>query len=172
MCIYCWSNVYLRLRTCVTSVPHSKPSIFDSVPLQGQIHEWKSSLTGRCGKNLLGTGTEGLFWCQRQPRTSKSILTRWCNWQRFDKIVFSANIRTFVSPFSDLGLALLTLSWDKNWDSHSLVNGYPSFYPRIAFVAPSPGGYYSFWRRLDDTLCSVWHETVYGKISRSLGGSV
>ena len=28
----------------------------------------------------------------------------------------------------------------KNWDSHSLVNGYPSFYPRIALVAPSPGG--------------------------------
>ena len=40
---------------------------------------------------------------------------------------------------SSLGLALLTLSWDKNWDSHSLVNGYPSFYPRIALVAPSPG---------------------------------
>ena len=38
-----------------------------------------------------------------------------------------------------LGLALLTLSWDKNWDSHSLVNGYPSFYPRKALVAPSPG---------------------------------
>ena len=40
-----------------------------------------------------------------------------------------------------LGLALLTLSWDKNWDSHSphsLVNGYPSCYPRIALVAPSP----------------------------------
>ena len=37
------------------------------------------------------------------------------------------------------GLALLTLSWDKNWDSHSLLNGYPSFYPRIALVAPSPG---------------------------------
>ena len=37
------------------------------------------------------------------------------------------------------GLALLTLSWDKNWDSHSLVNDYPSFYPRIALVAPSPG---------------------------------
>ena len=37
------------------------------------------------------------------------------------------------------GLALLTLSWDKNWDSHSLVNGCPSFYPRIALVAPSPG---------------------------------
>ena len=36
------------------------------------------------------------------------------------------------------GLALLTLSWDKNWDSHSLVNGYPSFYPTIALVAPSP----------------------------------
>ena len=38
-----------------------------------------------------------------------------------------------------LGLALLTLSWDRKWDSHSLVNGYPSFYPRIALVAPSPG---------------------------------
>ena len=38
------------------------------------------------------------------------------------------------------GLALLTLSWDKNWDSHSLVNGYRSFYPRIALVVPSPGG--------------------------------
>ena len=37
------------------------------------------------------------------------------------------------------GLALLTLSQDKNWDSHSLVNGYPSFYPRIALVAPGPG---------------------------------
>ena len=41
---------------------------------------------------------------------------------------------------NSLGLALLTLSWDKNWDNHSLVNGYPSFYPRIALVAPSPGG--------------------------------
>ena len=40
-----------------------------------------------------------------------------------------------------LGLALLTPSWDKNWDSHSLVNGYPSFYPRIALVAASPDGY-------------------------------
>ena len=36
------------------------------------------------------------------------------------------------------GLPLLTLPWDKNWDSHSLVNGYPSFYIRIALVAPSP----------------------------------
>ena len=40
-----------------------------------------------------------------------------------------------------LGLALLTLSWDKKWDSHSLVNGYPSFYPRIALVAPSRDWY-------------------------------
>ena len=39
------------------------------------------------------------------------------------------------------GLGLLKLSWDKNWDSHSLVNGYPSFYPRIALVAPSPDEY-------------------------------
>ena len=42
------------------------------------------------------------------------------------------------------GLALQTLSWDKNWDSHSLVNGYPSFYPRIALVAPSPGEHIKF----------------------------
>ena len=38
-----------------------------------------------------------------------------------------------------LGLALLTLSYDKNWDSHSQMNGYPSFYASIALVAPSPG---------------------------------
>ena len=44
-----------------------------------------------------------------------------------------------ISLLNHQGLALLTLSWDKNWDSHSLVNGYPSFYPRIALVAPSPG---------------------------------
>ena len=37
---------------------------------------------------------------------------------------------------------LITLSWDKNWDSHSLVNGYPSFYPRIALVAPSPESFH------------------------------
>ena len=49
-----------------------------------------------------------------------------------------------VQPtFAVQGLALLTLSWDKNWDSHSLVNGYPIFYPRIALVAPSPGLQYS-----------------------------
>ena len=47
---------------------------------------------------------------------------------------FAAN----ESQLAHLGLALLMLSWDKNWDSHSLVNGYPSFYPRIALVAPSP----------------------------------
>ena len=41
------------------------------------------------------------------------------------------------------GLALLKLSWDKNWDSHSLVNGYPSFYPRIALVAPGPGKWWN-----------------------------
>ena len=51
-----------------------------------------------------------------------------------DLIHTSAVLSTFVTQ----GLALLTLSWDKNWDSHSLVNGYPSFYPRIALVAPSP----------------------------------
>ena len=49
-------------------------------------------------------------------------------------------ILAIQTPSASLGLALLTLSWDKNWDSHSLVNGYPSFYPRIALVAPSPEG--------------------------------
>ena len=54
---------------------------------------------------------------------------------------------------SDQGLALLTLSWDKNWDSHSLVNGYPSFYPRIALVAPSPV-YYR--RSIFKIFCFCW----------------
>ena len=48
-------------------------------------------------------------------------------------IAWQAHIRNY------LGLALLTLSWDKNWDIHSLVKGYPIFYPRITLVAPSPG---------------------------------
>ena len=64
----------------------------------------------------------------------------------FLEIVFSSTF-LFISTgcsteqgwHDHLGLALLTLSWDKNWDSHSLVNGYPSFYPRITLVAPSPG---------------------------------
>ena len=54
------------------------------------------------------------------------------------------------------GLALLTLPWDKNWDSHSLVNGYPSFYPRIALVAPSPGSLHTaLWAG-----ASVWKHGV------------
>ena len=48
-------------------------------------------------------------------------------------IAWQAHIRNY------LGLALLTLSWDKNWDIYSLVKGYPIFYPRITLVAPSPG---------------------------------
>ena len=36
-------------------------------------------------------------------------------------------------------LALLKLSWDKNWDSHSPTNSYPRFYSRIALVVPRPG---------------------------------
>ena len=55
------------------------------------------------------------------------------------------------------GLALLTLSWDKNWDSHSLVNGYPCFYPRIAFVAPSPG-HQQPWYWLC-SICRPWSYT-------------
>ena len=34
----------------------------------------------------------------------------------------------------------MALSWDGNWDSHSLVNGCPSFCPGIVLLAPSPGG--------------------------------
>ena len=58
-----------------------------------------------------------------------------------------------------LGLALLTLSWDKNWDSHSPMNGYPSFYPRIALVAPSPDiSYVAILRELpgDGLLCLLF----------------
>ena len=54
------------------------------------------------------------------------------------------------------GLALLTLSWDKNWDSHSLVNGYPSFYPRIALVAPSPVGYCRSVTNLTPVVTPSW----------------
>ena len=53
--------------------------------------------------------------------------------------MWNGNIPVVFTTESQLGFALLTLSWDKNWDSHSLVNGYPSFYPRIALVAGSPG---------------------------------
>ena len=51
----------------------------------------------------------------------------------------NSGVSKWKCKFHHQGLALLTLSWDKNWDNHSLVNGYPSFYPRIALVAPSPG---------------------------------
>ena len=65
---------------------------------------------------------------------------KWLPWQH----LWSEYVHGLVQDCSNsianaLGLALLTLSWDKNWDSHSLVNGYPSFYPRIGLVAPSPG---------------------------------
>ena len=65
---------------------------------------------------------------------------------------------------------LLTLSWDKNWDSHSLVNGYPSFYPRIALVVPGPDdqiiGYWQL-KTLASLMCDKPHE-----ISQSLVSSV
>ena len=57
------------------------------------------------------------------------------------------------------GLALLTLSWDKNWDSHSLVNGYPSFYPRIALVAPSPEGW-NWANMISDGESTVFHQAI------------
>ena len=54
-----------------------------------------------------------------------------------DAVYVQKHVATWAICFNPQGLALLTLSWDKKWDSHSLVNGYPSFYPRIALVAPS-----------------------------------
>ena len=57
------------------------------------------------------------------------------------------------------GLALLTLSWDKNWDSHSLVNGYPSFYPRIALVAPSP--------EMTKRICIKFNEIRHGELENN-----
>ena len=51
------------------------------------------------------------------------------------------NKRVCTLTLYPLGLALLTLSRYNNWDSHSPMNGYPSFYPRIALVTPSPGGW-------------------------------
>ena len=69
------------------------------------------------------------------------------------------------------GLALLTLSWDKNRDSHSLVNVYPSFYPRIALVAPSPGHYTLATEHMFSlvsgraNLCILWNE-LYQMLSK------
>ena len=61
---------------------------------------------------------------------------RWGSLVRFEFTIFQRWFRYWLGL---QGLALLMPSWDKNWDSHSLVNGYPSFYPRIALVAPCPG---------------------------------
>ena len=58
------------------------------------------------------------------------------------------------------GLALLTLSWDKNWDSHSLVNGYPSFYPRIALVTRSPEDYLIKKNKEFSNMTSDWLAAV------------
>ena len=63
-----------------------------------------------------------------------------CN-RTYDEVNWSSGCRVTTSiKIICQGLALLTLSWDKSCDSHSLVNGYPSFYPRIALLAPSPDG--------------------------------
>ena len=63
------------------------------------------------------------------------------------------------------GLALLTLSWDKNWDSHSLVNGYPSFNPRIALVAPSPGmeTFPRYWHFVREPIGARWITLTKGQ---------
>ena len=46
--------------------------------------------------------------------------------------------RLIASAVSHLGLALLTLTWDKNWDSHSLVNGFPSFLSQDSVSSAKP----------------------------------
>ena len=89
--------------------------------------------------------------CDKKTSASSSKLTDTTHWYHvctahaWCYLISRGTLRTFrrweleVIPDASQGLALLTLSWDKNWDSHSLVNGYPSFYPRIALVAPSLG---------------------------------
>ena len=81
---------------------------------------------GQCGSLLLLVAPEVAVVT---AVSDEKIVTEDCNEE------YSVSV-----TFELLGLALLTLSCDKNWDSHSLVNGYPSFYRRIALVAPSPGG--------------------------------
>ena len=66
---------------------------------------------------------------------------------------------SLIFPWRLLGLALLTLSWDKNWDSHSLVNGNPSFYHRIALVAPSPGQNPNFQTK-STNICFAAHVSI------------
>ena len=74
-------------------------------------------------------GLSGPFSTTMSPSLQSTICEVGCKREKASRCLLVVN----------QGLALLTLSWDKNWDSHSLVNGYPSFYPRIALVAPSPG---------------------------------
>ena len=63
------------------------------------------------------------------------------------------------------GLALLTLSWDKNLDSHSPMNGYPSFYPRIALVAQEANHKNAFFpiqpQELVDRTSEFWIEICW-----------
>ena len=59
----------------------------------------------------------------------------WLIWTIWTRCPLSPKKDDKLNLSLSLGLALLTLSWDKNCDSHSLMNGYPSFYPRIALVA-------------------------------------
>ena len=99
---------------------------------------WANSCCLGCsplGERSLWKGT--IVWF---PLPVKQPWKIWV-YESYDSVctgVITTTKQSITEPF--LGLALLTLSWDKNWDSHSLVNGYPSFYPRIALVAPSPDG--------------------------------
>ena len=79
-----------------------------------------TSLT-QCSNSGLASVPPAINWANEAPCTR-------CKW-----------LLNSISIDIHLGLALLTLSCDKNWDSQLLVNGYPSFYPRIALVAPIPG---------------------------------
>ena len=71
---------------------------------------------------------------------------------KWEHVYFICHLTCLRPGPAGLGLALLTLSWDKNWDSHSPMNGYPSFYPRIALVAPSPGKKLG----VEQQLCEDW----------------
>ena len=98
--------------------------------------------------------TKVIYWqiCPQPPENPSVYRNHYLPYQHSDPIAVAIA----------LGLVLLTLSWDKNWDSHSPMNGCPSFYPRIALVAPSP-----------DRRCRRWPwlslSTMIGPVTAATG---
>ena len=147
-------SVWLRLNTLTPrkNGRHFPDDIFKGIFLNENVCisiKISLQLVPRCPNNHIPALVQTMTW----RRSGDKPLSDWTHdgvfhWRKYaspklNELKVSHKARISVqnrTGLLTLGLALLTLSWDKNWDSHSLVNGYPSFYPRIALVAPSPVG--------------------------------